>query len=115
MFGRHQSGFLIPMLLCVKSLPSGFAGVMQRLHTNENFILFCSVSGRVCGGSLDSLHLLGDPDPVDVDDGEISLWRFLDQPSAARLFKCYEDTASRAGNRVMHSVQVQCERERLGA
>ena len=106
MFGRHQSGYLFPVLLCVKSLPSGFAGVMQKLHTNENFVLFCTKSGRVCGGSLDTLRLLGNLQSTDIDDGEVDLWKHVDEDTMSRLLKGYEEAASKPGDRPMRAIPV---------
>ncbi len=106
MFGRHQSGYLFPLLLCVKSLPTGFAGVMQRLHTDENAVLFCTKSGRVCGGTQDSLRLLGDMQASDIDDGEVDMWRFLDADTMGRLMRGWEEAAAKAGDRPMKSMKV---------
>jgi hypothetical protein len=34
-FGRHRSGALFPIMLCVKPMGSSFAGVMQKLVTTD--------------------------------------------------------------------------------
>ena len=50
-FARHRAGYLFPVLLCVKPMSNSFAGIIQRLYTNDNFLLFTSVSRRVAGGT----------------------------------------------------------------
>jgi hypothetical protein len=41
-FGRHRSGAVFPMLLCVKPMASSFAGVMQKLITTDQYVLHCA-------------------------------------------------------------------------
>ena len=82
-FGRHPSGYIFPMLLSVKPMASGFAGVIQKLHTSDQFILFTTASRRITGASQDSLRMLGIDS--DLELGELSLSRYIDDETLERL------------------------------
>ncbi len=58
-FGKHIQGYIFPLLLNVKAMESSFAGIMQELKTNDNFILFTSKSLRITEATQDSMKLLG--------------------------------------------------------
>ncbi len=58
-FGKHKAGYIFPLLLNVRSTDTCFAGLLQRLHTSDQFILFWSQSLRVIEGTQESLELMG--------------------------------------------------------
>ena len=57
-FGVHSTGYIFPLLLAVRSLRSGFGGLMQTVSTKHNFILFGSKSSRVVGACKATMSLL---------------------------------------------------------
>jgi hypothetical protein len=58
-FGKHRLGYVFPMVLAVKQNESGFVGVMQRLASEQQFILFYSKSLHIASASEESLSMLG--------------------------------------------------------
>ena len=103
-FGRHQTGYVFPMLLVIKALPNSFAGAMQRLHTTDNFILFATKSLVVSGASADSLRLLGDTQAIAVDDGDLKLSSFLPPAALQSLISGNGDQRSRSRTSRTHRV-----------
>ncbi len=59
LFGRHRMGYIFPMLLNVTRLDTEFAGVMQRIQTQDEYILFLAQSFTVTAATQQSLALLG--------------------------------------------------------
>jgi hypothetical protein len=106
-FGRHRSGALFPVLLCVKPMANSFAGVMQKLTTSDQFLLFTTMSGRVTGGTQDTLRLVGEA--TDLEDVTVPIGRFIDDDTLAALLSAVELAFSKAnGTRLMKSMQVRC-------
>jgi hypothetical protein len=107
LFGRHQSGYIFPMLLSVKTLPNSFAGALQRLRTPDSFILFSTVSGRVFGACADSLLMMGDQQSVAVDDGDVVLSKFVTFAALQTMIKaCETHSAGRTAQKPSKSQQV---------
>ncbi len=107
MFGRHQTGFIFPMLLNVKALPTGFAGIMQKLHTTDNFIMYTSVTHRMLSVSQDTMRLFENLDVVAMGNGDVSLTKHVDGQVLKRLLASLEERTGRS-DRVMHAQTVSC-------
>jgi hypothetical protein len=106
-FGRHRSGALFPILLCVKPMANSFAGVMQKLNTSDQFMLFTTISGRVAGGTQDTLRLVGEA--IDLEDVNVPISRFIDDDTLTTLLSAVELAFSKAnGARLMKNIQVRC-------
>jgi hypothetical protein len=59
MFGKHKQGYLFPLLINSISGENGFVGMMQRLHTSDEFIWFYSKSLVIAGATQDCMRALG--------------------------------------------------------
>jgi hypothetical protein len=59
LFGRHRMGYIFPMLLNVTRLDTEFAGVMQRIQSQDEYIMFLSQSFTVTAATQESMSLLG--------------------------------------------------------
>ena len=90
-FGKHRAGYVFPMLLYVKALPSGFMGMIQQLQTTDEFLLFTSKSKRIVGGTQDTLRLLGNG--MNVEDSVVMLDQVLSDAQVEKLMKSVEDSA----------------------
>jgi hypothetical protein len=58
-FAKHRQGYIFPLLLNVKPMENSFAGVLQRLPTQDNFVLFFSQSFIVSAATQESLGMMG--------------------------------------------------------
>jgi hypothetical protein len=102
-FGRHRAGHLFPMLLCVKPMSNSFAGVIQKLYTPDQFLLFTSLSRRIAGGTQDTMRLLGD---VELEDVVVPLAQYISDDDMALLLKGTEEVNSKLTQREMRSVEI---------
>jgi hypothetical protein len=59
LFGRHRSGHIFPMVLNVARMDTEFAGVIQRIQSRDDYIMFLSESLIVTAATQDSMALLG--------------------------------------------------------
>ena len=73
-------------------------GVIQKLFTTR--------SGRISGGTQDTLRMLGDS--VDLDDGSVMLSTYITDDTVDRLMTLAQDAASKPGSRPMKSQKVRC-------
>ncbi len=65
-FGRHKTGYVFPMLLCVKPMESSteFVGMVKQLNGEDEFIMFSTLTGVICAVTKESMSLLGVRAPV---------------------------------------------------
>ena len=75
-FGVHSTGYIFPLLLAVRSLRSGFGGLMQSVATKHSFIFFGTRSTRVVGACKSSLSLL-QTTPDTISGGSVYLAKYL--------------------------------------
>ena len=80
--------------------------MIQKLYTNDQFLLFTTRSGRISGGTQDTLRMLGDS--VDLDDGSVMLSTYITDDTVDRLMTLAQDAASKPGSRPMKSQKVRC-------
>lgn len=59
MFARHSQGYLFPILINAQPMESCFAGCIQRLKTEDEFVWFYTKSFTVCGASQQSYAMMG--------------------------------------------------------
>jgi hypothetical protein len=59
LFGRHRMGYIFPMQLNVTRMDTEFAGIMQRIQSPDEYIMFLSQSMVVTAATQGSLTLLG--------------------------------------------------------
>ena len=80
-------------------------GIIQKLYTQDQFLLFTSKSGRVTGGTQESLRMIGDS--VDIEDGNLAFKTFVDDTTLKRLLEAVEASANKSGGRLMKPQQVR--------
>ena len=128
-FAKHRQGYIFPMLLNVKPMESSFAGVMQRLPTQDNFILFYSQSFIVSAATQESLGLMGvrswcsqelycvgsgckcacctvQVTPLDVDDGLVDLSKYLTKQSLQELLAMSQEALDSGDGKPMRKKRV---------
>lgn len=59
MFARHSQGYLFPILMNAQPMEACFAGCMQRLKSEDEFVWFYTKSFTVCGASQRSYSVMG--------------------------------------------------------
>ena len=85
----------VTVAFCLDPLRT-LAGVMQKLHTKDQFLLFTSVSGRIVGGTEDTVRLFGDG--VDLETAEIPISQLIDSSSMSLLKKLAEEAHGRGAS-----------------
>jgi hypothetical protein len=58
-FGRHRHGYIFPAVLKVTRQDHSFAGIIQRVETEDNFIMFSSHRLTVTAASRESMVMMG--------------------------------------------------------
>jgi hypothetical protein len=60
-FGRHHSGYIFPMLLCVKPMESTteFVGMVKQLNGEDDYIMFSSITNIIQAATQESMLMLG--------------------------------------------------------
>jgi hypothetical protein len=91
-------------------MATSFVGVMQKLNTPDQFLLFTTKGGRVTGGTQDTLRLVGSG--VDLEDTVVPLSRFVDDDTRGGLLQAAGHAFTKSGGtRLMKSMQVGGGRE----
>jgi hypothetical protein len=126
LFGRHRMGHIFPMLLNVTRLDTEFAGIMQRIQTQDEYILFLTQSFIVTAATQRSLSLLGvsggpvmcvctvaavrrqcrlaseshwQVDVLEVDDNAVDLSKYIDANTLRALVEEQQKSKSGAAAR----------------
>ncbi len=86
-FGKHRAGYLFPLLLCVKPMAGAFTGIIQQLHSKDEFILFTSVTKRIVGATREALRFLGN---VELEDNIVPLSRLMSDLTYQQLLRATE-------------------------
>jgi hypothetical protein len=92
-FGRHNSGHIFPIIMNVERTPSGFAALVQKVETPEEFILYEAGSFTVRAASNLSLSLLG-VTAADVDCGGVLLTSCVRKAALLELQQLLSNTES---------------------
>lgn len=130
-FAKHRQGYIFPLLLNVKPMENSFAGVLQRLPTQDNFVLFFSQSFIVSAATQESLGMMGvrvlvslafwpymlsfqrgavlgpQVTPLDVDDGLVDLSKYISKQSLEELLELAQEAQERNDNKPMRKKKIE--------
>ncbi len=81
------------------------AGIIQKLNTTDNFMLFTTSSGLVAGGTQETLRFLGSACNPEEDHVQVS--RHLDAATRAELMQAADAAWSKPHRTVMKRIPVQ--------
>jgi hypothetical protein len=83
-------------------------GIIQKLYTQDQFLLFTTKSRRITGGTQETLRMLGEC--VDFEDGVVLVSQYLDDDTMGELMGAAESAASRGGGKLMKAIPVRAVR-----
>jgi hypothetical protein len=129
LFGRHRMGYIFPIQLNVTRMDTEFAGIMHRIQSPDEYIMFLSQSMVVTAATQGSLTLLGvsvglvycvtalhtlhqrrwramsQVDVMDVDDNAVKLTSFVDEATLREMVDEQRDSAAATRQGRRESVQ----------